>query len=420
MTFTSFNLAAPVMEGVEAMGYEKPSPVQEAAIPLILGGHDLIACAQTGTGKTAAFLLPLIHKLLQQPEGENKIKALIIAPTRELAIQIDQQLQGFSYFANTSSIAVYGGGTGAGFDQEKKALQRGAQVIVATPGRLISHLNMGYVDFSNLQYLILDEADRMLDMGFLPDIMKILSSLPQKRQTLLFSATMPEGIRKLTDRILTAPKQINLAVSKPAENVLQAAYLVYDNQKIALLESLIEGKDLPLVLIFVATKSGVKDVESILRRKKFNVSAIHSDLEQDQRVEVMNRFRSRDLQILVATDIVSRGIDVDDISLIINYNVPGDAEDYVHRVGRTARAEKSGVALTFINDKEIGKFKRIEEFIGAPIRKLMLPAHIGEGPSAESRSYHGGGRPQQRNSNRSGGRPQGKGGYKGNHKKRDS
>lgn len=383
MTFTDFNLAAPVMEGVEAMGYEKPSPIQEQAIPLILGGHDLIACAQTGTGKTAAFLLPLIHKLLTQ-EHDDTIQALIIAPTRELAIQIDQQLQGFSYFANTSSIAVYGGGTGAGFDQEKKALQRGAQVIVATPGRLISHLNLGYVDFSNLKYLILDEADRMLDMGFLPDIMKILSNLPVKRQTLLFSATMPDSIRKLTDRILVAPKQINLAVSKPAENVLQAAYLVYDNQKIALIESLIEGKELPLVLIFASTKAGVKEVESILKRKKFNVSAIHSDLEQDQRAEVMNRFRSRDLQILVATDIVSRGIDVDDISLVINYNVPGDAEDYVHRVGRTARAEKSGVALTFINEKEMGKFRRIEEFIASPVRKLLLPQHLGEGPSLEN------------------------------------
>jgi len=383
LTFTDFNLAAPVMEGVEAMGYEKPSPIQEQAIPLILGGHDLIACAQTGTGKTAAFLLPLIHKLLTQ-EHDDTIQALIIAPTRELAIQIDQQLQGFSYFANTSSIAVYGGGTGAGFDQEKKALQRGAQVIVATPGRLISHLNLGYVDFSNLKYLILDEADRMLDMGFLPDIMKILSNLPVKRQTLLFSATMPDSIRKLTDRILVAPKQINLAVSKPAENVLQAAYLVYDNQKIALIESLIEGKELPLVLIFASTKAGVKEVESILKRKKFNVSAIHSDLEQDQRAEVMNRFRSRDLQILVATDIVSRGIDVDDISLVINYNVPGDAEDYVHRVGRTARAEKSGVALTFINEKEMGKFRRIEEFIASPVRKLLLPQHLGEGPSLEN------------------------------------
>lgn len=420
MTFTSFNLAAPVMEGVEAMGYEKPSPIQEEAIPLILGGYDLIACAQTGTGKTAAFLLPLIHKILQQPESENHIQALIIAPTRELAIQIDQHLQGFSYFANTSSIAVYGGGTGAGFDQEKKALQRGAQVIVATPGRLISHLNMGYVDFSNLRYLILDEADRMLDMGFLPDIMKIISFLPQKRQTLLFSATMPEGIRKLTDRILIAPKQINLAVSKPAENVLQAAYFVYDNQKIALIESLIEGRDLPLVLIFVATKSGVKEVETILRRKKFNVSAIHSDLEQDQRAAVMNRFRSRDLQILVATDIVSRGIDVDDISLVINYNVPGDAEDYVHRVGRTARAEKSGVALTFVNEKEMGKFKRIEEFIGSPVRKLMLPVHLGEGPSAESRSHHGSGGRSPRGNSSSGERSQGRGGYKGNNRKRDS
>lgn len=383
MIFTDFNLAAPVMEGVEAMGYEKPSPVQEQAIPIILGGHDLIACAQTGTGKTAAFLLPLIHKLLTQ-DHDDTIQALIIAPTRELAIQIDQQLQGFSYFANTSSIAVYGGGTGAGFDQEKKALQQGAQVIVATPGRLISHLNLGYVDFSNLKYLILDEADRMLDMGFLPDIMKILSNLPVKRQTLLFSATMPDSIRKLTDRILIAPKQINLAVSKPAENVLQAAYLVYDNQKIALIESLIDGKDLPLVLIFASTKAGVKEVESILKRKKFNVSAIHSDLEQDQRAEVMNRFRSRNLQILVATDIVSRGIDVDDISLVINYNVPGDAEDYVHRVGRTARAEKSGVALTFINEKEMGKFRRIEEFIGSPVRKLLLPLHLGEGPSLEN------------------------------------
>lgn len=384
MTFNDFNLADPVMEGIEAMGYEKPSPIQEAAIPIILGGHDLIACAQTGTGKTAAFLLPLIHRLLGDHEADDSIQALVIAPTRELAIQIDQQLEGFSYFANTSSIAVYGGGTGAGFDQEKKALQRGAQVIVATPGRLISHLNLGYVDFSNLKYLILDEADRMLDMGFLPDILKILSHLPVKRQTLLFSATMPEGIRRLTDRILIAPKQVNLAVSKPAENVLQAAYLVYDQQKIALIESLIEGKDLPLILIFASTKAGVKEVESILKRKKFNVSAIHSDLEQEQRSDVMNRFRSRELQILVATDIVSRGIDVDDISLVINYNVPGDAEDYVHRVGRTARAEKSGVALTFINEKEMGKFKRIEAFLGSTIRKLLLPVHIGEGPSIES------------------------------------
>lgn len=384
MKFTDFSLADPVMEGIDAMGYINPSPVQEAAIPIILEGNDLIACAQTGTGKTAAFLLPLIHRLLTDSDQEGLIQALIIAPTRELAIQIDQQLQGFAYFANTSSIAVYGGGTGAGFDQEKKALQHGAQVIVATPGRLISHLNLGYVDFSGLKYLVLDEADRMLDMGFMPDIIRILNALPVKRQTLLFSATMPDGIRKLTERILVNPRQVNLSVSKPAENVLQAAYLVFENQKIALIESLLEGKDLPLVLIFASTKAGVKEVEAILKRKKFNVSAIHSDLEQDQRTAVMNRFRARDLQILVATDIVARGIDVDDISLVINYNVPGDAEDYVHRVGRTARAERSGVALTFVSEMEFGKFKRIEQFLGGPVRKLLLPQHLGEGPTIES------------------------------------
>ncbi|HQO50849.1 MAG TPA: DEAD/DEAH box helicase, partial [Bacteroidales bacterium] len=265
MKFTDFSLADPVMEGIDAMGYINPSPVQEAAIPIILEGNDLIACAQTGTGKTAAFLLPLIHRLLTDSDQEGLIQALIIAPTRELAIQIDQQLQGFAYFANTSSIAVYGGGTGAGFDQEKKALQHGAQVIVATPGRLISHLNLGYVDFSGLKYLVLDEADRMLDMGFMPDIIRILNALPVKRQTLLFSATMPDGIRKLTERILVNPRQVNLSVSKPAENVLQAAYLVFENQKIALIESLLDGKDLPLVLIFASTKAGVKEVEAILK-----------------------------------------------------------------------------------------------------------------------------------------------------------
>lgn len=384
MNFTDFSFADAVMEGIEAMGYERPSPIQEQAIPLILQGNDLIACAQTGTGKTAAFLLPVIHRLLTEPRKSDSIKALIVAPTRELAIQIDQQLQGFAYFAGISSIAVYGGGTGAGFDQEKRALQQGAQVIIATPGRLISHLSMGYVDFSNLKYLILDEADRMLDMGFLPNISRIISFLPSQRQTLLFSATMPEGIRRLTEKILIAPHQINLAVSKPAENVLQAAYLVHENQKVALVESLIQGKELPLILIFGSTKAGVKELESALRRKKMNVSAIHSDLEQEQRIEVMNRFKAGALQILVATDIVSRGIDVDDISLVINYNVPGDAEDYVHRVGRTARAERSGVAITFISEKEFGKFQRIEQFLGTPIRKLLLPAHIGNGPTIES------------------------------------
>jgi ATP-dependent RNA helicase RhlE len=396
LNFIEFNLAPPVMEGVESMGYEKPSPVQEAAIPLIIQGSDLIACAQTGTGKTAAFLLPLMHRILTERENNKGIQALILAPTRELAIQIDQQLEGFGYFTNISSIAVYGGGSGSLFDQEKRALQAGADVVVATPGRLISHLNLGYVDFSDIRFLILDEADRMLDMGFLPDLTKIMSYLPTEKQTLLFSATMPEGIRRFSQNILKNPQHINLAVSKPAENVLQAAYLVHDSQKIGLIESLVTGKDLPLVLIFASTKSGVKEIEIALKRKKFNVAAIHSDLEQELRTQVLNKFKNRDIQMLVATDIVSRGIDVDDISLVINYNVPGDAEDYVHRVGRTARAEKSGVALTFINGNEMGKFKRIEQFLGSTIRKLILPVALGDGPTIkdyENQRQHSAGKP---------------------------
>lgn len=390
MKFSDFELDDSLMEGINSMGYEKPSLIQEQAIPLIIEGNDLIACAQTGTGKTAAFLLPLLHHILKQDRRTDNIKALIIAPTRELAVQIDQQLEGFAYFSGVSSLAVYGGGTGSDFDIEKKALVSGAEVIVATPGRLISHLNLGYVNFSTLEFLILDEADRMLDMGFLPDIMKILSHLPKKRQTLMFSATMPNEIRKLAKTILFNHKEINLAVSKPATNVLQAAYLLHESQKIPLIQNLITGKDLPLILIFSATKAGAKEIEKALKALKMNVRAIHSDLEQAQRSEVMNQFKSRQLQILVATDIVSRGIDVDDISLVINYNVPGEAEDYVHRVGRTARAEKSGLAITLISSEEYRKFKRIEEFIGTAVMKLPLPEALGAGPSiVEMEKKHG-------------------------------
>lgn len=384
MNFTDFNLNPSLMEGVEAMGYEKPSPIQEQAIPLLINGFDLIACAQTGTGKTAAFLLPLLHRIMMNTEHDDFIRALIIAPTRELAVQIDRQLEGFAYFTGVSSLAVYGGGTGNDFEIEKKAIKTGANVIIATPGRLLSHLNLGYVDFSKLGFLVLDEADRMLDMGFMPDIQRILRALPEIRQTMMFSATMPGEIRSMAKKILHNHKEINLAVSKPAENVLQAAYIVHDNQKIALIDKLITGRDLPLVLIFSATKSGVKEIESALKKRKLDVQAIHSDLEQDQREKVLNNFRNREIQILVATDIVSRGIDVDDISLVINYNVPGDAEDYVHRVGRTARAEKTGLAITFINEKEMGKFRRIEEFIQNTVRKLPLPEELGEGPTLES------------------------------------
>lgn len=384
MKFSEFSLDDHIMQGIDAIGFEKPTPVQELAIPEIMTGNDLIACAQTGTGKTAAYVLPLLHGILTDKHRTDTIKALIIAPTRELAVQIDQQLEGFSYFAGVSSIAVYGGGSGTDFEVEKKAIKTGAEILVATPGRLISHINSGYVNFKELKYLILDEADRMLDMGFIPDIMKIISSLPKTRQTLLFSATMPNDIRGLAKKILRKPNEINLAVSKPAENVLQAAYLVYDNQKIALVKKLLTGKDLTSVLIFSATKSSVKDLEKDLLRHKFNVKAIHSDLEQDQRKEVLRQFKNREIQILVATDIVSRGIDIDNISLVINYNVPNDAEDYVHRVGRTARAEKTGVAITFINDKETWNFGKIEKLIETEVRKLPLPEEIGQGPSPKS------------------------------------
>ncbi len=369
MTFSDFHFHSNITEAIDAIGYEKPTPVQELAIPVIMQSSDLIACAQTGTGKTAAYVLPVLHGILTEEHRKDQIKALIIAPTRELAVQIDQQLEGFSYFAGVSSIAVYGGGTGTDFEVEKKALRTGAEVVVATPGRLISHINLGYVRFENLRYLILDEADRMLDMGFLPDIRKIISFLPQKRQTLLFSATMPPEIRKLAKQILHNPQEINLAVSKPAENVAQSAWFVSDENKNKLVKKIVTENDFPSILIFASTKSGTKTLENDLKRLKFNVKAIHSDLEQEQRREVLRDFKNRDVRILVATDIVSRGIDIDNIGLVINYNVPHDAEDYVHRVGRTARAEKTGQAVTFINSKELRNFKRIEQLIGYDIRK---------------------------------------------------
>jgi len=281
LIFDDFNLHPAINEGIAAMGFTEPSPIQSLAIPVIMQGKDLIGCAQTGTGKTAAYLLPVMHHIMHDEQRGAKVQALIISPTRELAVQIDQQLEGFGYFTGLSSIAIYGGGTGIDYEAEKRALVSGAEFVVATPGRLISHLNMGYVDFSGLKYLILDEADRMLDMGFLPDIQKIISFIPKKRQTLMFSATMPGEIRKLATGILSNHEEINIAMSKPAANVLQGAYFVFDHQKIPLIESLIQGRDLPLVLIFSATKTHVKELEIALRKRKFNVKAIHSDLEQD-------------------------------------------------------------------------------------------------------------------------------------------
>jgi len=362
---------AELIEGLSSMGFEKPTPIQERAIPVILENRDVIACAQTGTGKTAAFLLPVINKIIK--EHTETVNALIIVPTRELAIQIDEALQGFSYFTPISAIAIYGGTNGISYEQEKKALTQGANIIIATPGRLLAHLNQGYVKFNTVKHLILDEADRMLDMGFSDDLNRIISFLPEERQTLMFSATMPPKIRALAGKVLKQPVEINIAVSKPAAGVLQAAYLVPNEKKIQLIKHLLAGKNLKSILIFSSTKSKVKQLELELRKLKMNSAAIHSDLMQEQRNEVLRNFKSRKIQILVATDILSRGIDIDSIELVINFDVPGDAEDYIHRVGRTARAESTGVALTFISPADKRKFRNIEQLIGNEVKKLPMP-----------------------------------------------
>lgn len=380
MNFKALNLSETLMEAISFMGFEEATPIQEKAIPAILNNKDLIACAQTGTGKTAAFILPVLNTLLKEKK-EQQTKVLIIVPTRELAIQIDQQIQGFSYFTNAESIAIYGGGTGSEWDQQKRALTSGTEIIVATPGKLISHLNMGYVKFDHIKYLILDEADRMLDMGFHEDIQKIITYLPKERQTLMFSATMPFKIKQLAKKILKNPVEITIGLSKPAEGVLQGAYLTYENQKIPLINSLISDKpEVKSILIFSSTKKKVSDIVRGLRNKKYRVEGISSDLEQKQREEVLRNFRSKRIRVLVATDVLSRGIDIKDIDIVINYDVPGDAEDYVHRVGRTARAASSGLAITLINSDDMYKFHRIEELIENEVMKLPLPAELGEGP----------------------------------------
>jgi ATP-dependent RNA helicase RhlE len=397
MNFSEFNFSDDLNQALSLMGFEKPTPIQEGAIPIIQKGNDIIGCAQTGTGKTAAFLLPLLNKLSKGEKAKNGVTNLIIVPTRELALQIDQQLEGFGYFVGASSLPVYGGGDGADWDQQKQALMKGADFIIATPGRLISQLKMGYVKIQSVQHLVLDEADRMLDMGFLDDILNIARHLPKDRQTLLFSATMPDKIRHLARKILKDPEEISLALSKPAEGVLQGAYVVYDNQKIPLLETLLQGKETyQSIIIFSSSKKMVREISRDLKRKGFDVNEISSDLEQDEREKVMRGFASRKFQILVATDVISRGIDIKDISLIINFDVPHDAEDYVHRVGRTARADTTGVALTLINPRDQRRFAQIEKLIGSEVQKINLPEEVGEGPAYEphksGRGGYGGGR----------------------------
>ena len=388
MKFSELKLNANVLDALDAMRFDECTPIQEQAIPIILEGKDLIAVAQTGTGKTAAFLLPILNKLSEGGHPEDAINCVIMSPTRELAQQIDQQMEGFSYFMPASSVAVYGGNDGILFEQQKKGLTLGADVVIATPGRLIAHLSLGYVDLSKVSYFILDEADRMLDMGFYEDIMQIVKDLPKARQTIMFSATMPAKIQQLAKTILNNPAEIKLAVSRPADKIIQAAYVCYENQKLGIIRSLFTDEVPERVIIFASSKIKVKEVTKALKMMKLNVGEMHSDLEQAQREVVMHEFKAGRINILVATDIVARGIDIDDIRLVINFDVPHDSEDYVHRIGRTARANNDGVALTFISEKEQSNFKSIENFLEKEIYKIPVPAELGEAPEYKPRSYN--------------------------------
>ena len=387
MKFTDFNFDARLLDGIEASNYDTATPVQEQVIPHILNGRDIIASAQTGTGKTAAFLLPLINNILGTVHDASSITAMIIVPTRELAIQISQHLEGLSYFTSISSIAIYGGGDGNAFVQEKKALTMGADIVVCTPGKMMSHIKMGYVKLDNLKYLVLDEADRMLDMGFYDDIDFIIKHLPKERQNLLFSATMPPKIRTLAKTILTNPEEVNISLSKPPEKIKQFAFVVHDQQKIPLIVYLLKNKQFKMVVVFCSSKLNVKQLTKDLKRNGINAGEIHSDLEQEERENALSQYRSGRLHVLVATDILSRGIDIDDIDLVINFDVPHDGEDYVHRIGRTARAEADGTAYTLINVKEQRKFAEIEKLIGKEVLKCAIPEELGEQPEYNVASF---------------------------------
>lgn len=386
MKFNNIGLSSQLQEGLEMMGFEKATPVQEQAIPIILEGKDLIACAQTGTGKTAAFVLPILS-ILSNKKQSNKVKALIIAPTRELAKQIDMQIEGFSYYTNSSSYPIYGGGTGPEFENQKQALVKGTDIIICTPGRLMAHLKFNYFDTSEIEYLILDEADRMLDMGFYDDIVSISKKIPKKRQTLLFSATMPSKIRKLAENILINPSSISLAISKPASGIKQSAYLINDDQKIRLIRDILKKKErekpLSHVLIFASSIKSVKEIKRTLNKSGLRSSDMHSELNQEQREDTIRDFKNKKIKILVATDILSRGIDIKGIELVMNYEVPHDAEDYVHRIGRTARADRTGEAITFINQKQIKNFMDIEKLIERSVLKNDLPENYEKGPKFE-------------------------------------
>ncbi len=380
MLFTELPLTDSLLEGLDAMNFKETTPIQEQAIPILLKKKDVIACAQTGTGKTAAFLLPLLNNLQTDDHDQNKVNAIIMAPTRELAQQIDQMMEGFSYYTPFSSVAVYGGNDGEAWDVQKKGLLNGADVVISTPGRLLSHINLYNIDFSGVKYFILDEADRMLDMGFYDDIMKIVKLLPKDRQTVMFSATMPPKIQQMAKTILRNPEEITISVAKPPESIIQSSYICYESQKMEILKLLFKNKKPHKVILFSGKKQKVKEIAKTLQKMDLSVGEMHSDLDQSQREHVMREFKNERIDILVATDIVSRGIDIDDITLVINFDVPYDVEDYVHRIGRTARAGDSGMAITFVSPEDQHLFEKIEQFLQKKIYRIPVPSELGETP----------------------------------------
>ncbi len=407
MKFEDLDLSYDVLDALDAMAFDECTPIQEQTIPVILDGHDLVACAQTGTGKTAAYLLPVIDSIADGHLPDDAINCIVMAPTRELVQQIDRQMEGFAYFLPVSSLAIYGGTDGAEFSRQQRGLKMGADVVIATPGRLLDHIQMGYVDLSRVTYFILDEADRMLDMGFYDDIMQIVKRLPADRQTLLFSATMPVKTRRLAEEILTDPVEVSIAISRPTEKIGQSAYVCHDSQKTGILKHIFKTRSSKRVIIFASSKLAVKELTRELRSRRYKAAEMHSDLEQQQRNEVIHDFTSGKIDILVATDILARGIDIDEISMVINYNVPREAEDYIHRIGRTARANADGTAITLVNRQEQEKFGRIEKFLGYEIKKNEVPAELGETPAytPERKSDRRGG---NRNQGRRGGNPRGR------------
>lgn len=378
-----------VLDGLWDMHFDECTPIQEQTIPAVLEGNDLLACAQTGTGKTAAYLLPVINSLADGGFPSDAVNCVVMAPTRELAQQIDRQLQGFAYFMPVSSIAIYGGTDGFTYDQQRKGLKSGADVVIATPGRLLAHLSMGYVDLSKVSFFILDEADRMLDMGFYDDIMQIYSHLPKNVQVLMFSATMPPKIQQMANKILKNPVEIKIAVSKPAEKIKQSVYVCYEPQKLPILKRIFEVNPPQRVIIFSSSKLKVKNLARELRKSRYKIAEMHSDLDQTQRDNVMLDFKSGKTHVIVATDILARGIDIDDIEMVINFDVPREAEDYVHRIGRTARANREGEAVTFVSPDEMFRLRKIERLLEKEIPREQVPAEFGEAPVSGGGESHG-------------------------------